>query len=324
MNLILQKPEEREKAEGTETVTIGGHELKLTHQKKIFWPKEGYTKGDLIAYYRDVTPVILPYLTDRPESLNRHPDGIDGESFYQKDVGHQPPPWVKTVAIHSTSKGGTVTYLICQNEATLAYIANLGCIEVNPWNARVTSPKHPDYAVIDLDPEGVPFSRAIEVATVVRGIFEEAGVNSVCKTSGARGLHIYVPLGAKYTHTQVRQFVEVIASIVQQALPHLVSTVRSPKKRQGKVYIDYLQNRYAQTMVAPYSVRPRPGAPVSTPLEWKEVRRGLDPKKFTIRTIGKRLDSHGDLFKTALGKGIDLRAVLSGLAKKYGEKNAEA
>ena len=288
----------------------------LTNLQKVYWPQEEYTKGDLIAYYRDVAPFILPYLRDRPLSLHRHPDGIAGKSFFQKDVSRNPPPpWVETVPIHSESTGKTGRYAVCQDAATLLYLANLGCIEMNPWNARVESLDNPDYLVLDLDPVDVSFSRVIESALAVRKVLDRAGVESVCKTSGKRGLHVFVPLGARYSHEMARQFAEVVAELVHAELPGTTSLERSPRKRMRKVYLDYLQNRRGQTVVAPYSVRPEPGATVSTPLRWREVSKGLDPTRFTIRTTLRRLNTIGDLWQPVLKGGTNLPAVLEKLAR---------
>jgi bifunctional non-homologous end joining protein LigD len=288
----------------------------LTNLGKVYWPAEGYTKGDLIAYYREVAPVILPYLRDRPMSLHRHPDGIGGGGFFQKDVGRRPPPdWVRTVTVANEARGGTIRYVVCDDEATLLYLANLGCIELNPWNARAGDPERPDWLVIDLDPEGIPFARVVEAALVVRKVLDRAGAESVVKTSGKRGLHLCVPLGARYDHDQARQFAELVAAVVNRLLPRSTSLERSPAKRQRRVYLDYLQNRRGQTLAAPYSVRPAPRATVSTPLRWGEVRRGLDPSGFTIRTTARRLDTVGDLWTPVLGPGPDLLACLSRLEK---------
>lgn len=295
-------------------VEIGGHKLKLTNLDKVFWPEDGYTKGDLIDYYRSIAPFILPCLKDRPESLNRHPDGIYGESFYQKNVSSEMiPKWIPTVRIPSEDERGYVNYLLCQDEAALVFLANLACIELNPWNSRADSPEKPDYAVMDLDPEDTTFDEVIKTARVVHEILEGAEIASCPKTSGASGLHIYIPLGAKCTYRQARDFVKIIAHLANQRLPSSTSVERSPSKRRGKVYLDYLQNSRGQTLAAAYCVRPRPGATVSAPLEWDEVRRGLLPSKFTIRTIRKRLDKVGDLFAPVLGSGTDLAQALERL-----------
>jgi bifunctional non-homologous end joining protein LigD len=248
-------------------------------------------------------------------SLHRHPDGINGKSFFQKDVSRSPPPaWVQTVPIHSESTGKTGNYVVCQDASTLLYLANLGCIEMNPWNARAGSLDNPDYLVIDLDPVDLPFARVIETAIAVRKVLERAGVESVCKTSGKRGLHVYVPLGGRTTNDEARQFAELIGQLVHAEFPGTTSLVRDPRKRKRRVYLDYLQNRRGQTMVAPYSVRPQTGATVSTPLKWREVRKVLDPTRFTMKTIAQRVDRVGDLWQPILGPGIDLAASLKKLA----------
>jgi bifunctional non-homologous end joining protein LigD len=295
----------------------GAPRVTITNGDKVYWPGEGYTKGDLIAYYREVAPLILPYLRDRPESLHRHPDGIAGEGFFQKDVGRRPPPaWVRTAEIASESNGGKIEYLVCDDEDTLIYLANLGCIELNPWNSRVGSLGNPDYLVIDLDPEAIPFPRVIEAALAVRRLLDAAGAECLCKTSGKTGLHVFVPLGARYPHEQARQFAEIVANVVHRALPETTSVVRSPALRQRRIYLDFLQNRRGQTLAAPYSVRPAPGAPVSTPLRWREVRRGLDPARYTIRTVHERVAQLGDLWRPVLGPGIDLSDCLERLARR--------
>jgi bifunctional non-homologous end joining protein LigD len=293
---------------------IGGHLVSVTNLNKVYWPEDGYTKGDLIGYYREIVDFILPYLRDRPESLHRHPNGVQEKSFFQKDVSRQPPPdWVRTAELID-SDGKRTRTILCQDEATLVYLANLGCIELNPWHARVGILDQADYLVLDLDPENVSFDHVIEAAQTIRKVLHQAGAEGFCKTSGQRGLHVYVPFGARHSHDQAKQLAELIARIVNARLPASTSLVRNPKSRQGRVYLDWLQNGKGKTLAAPYSVRPRPMATVSTPLKWTEVRRGLDPAKFTIRTMPKRLDLVGDLWKPVLGPGIDLSACLERLA----------
>lgn len=297
--------------------TVSSPEPALTNLTKVFWPDEGYTKGDLISYYREVAPVILPYLRDRPESLNRHPNGISAKSFFQKNVSHQPPPpWVETVSIKSTSGSESIEYVLCQDRSSLLYLANLGCIELNPWSSRVGSLDKPDYLVIDLDPENIPFLKVVEAALAVRNLLEGAGADGFCKTSGKRGLHVFVPLGAQYDYDQARQFAQLVATLVHQQLPGSTSIVRSPAKRQKRVYLDCLQNACGQTLAAPYSVRPYPGATVSTPLAWREVNKGLDPTKFTMKTLPKRLDKVGDLWEPVLEGANNLEEFLAKLGKK--------
>ncbi len=294
-------------------ITIDRHTLKITNRTKVYWPEDGYTKGDLIDYYMQIATYILPYLKDRPESLNRHPNGIKGQSFFQKDMGATLPSWIQSKEIFSESNSKDIRYMLCQNKATLIYMANLGCIEINPWNSRVQKIEKPDYIVIDLDPGENTFDEVIQVALVVKKVLDKGGIDAYCKTSGATGLHIYIPLGAKYDYEQGKNFAHIIAQLAHDQLPDLTSLVRNPKDRKKQIYIDYLQNRGGQTLAAPYSVRPKPGATVSTPLEWKEVKKGLHPSQFTIKTIFKRLEKKGDLFKGVLGKGIDMQKCLKKL-----------
>ena len=290
---------------------IGKVTLHLTNQQKFYWQKEGITKGELVEYYDTIAPIILPYLKDRPQSLLRHPNGINGPSFFQKDIDTaKVPSWLTTKNMYSESNKGYINYLICNDKATLIYMANLGCIEINPWNSRITKPDNPDWIVIDLDPEAIAFSEVVKTALMVRKVFEELDIECYPKTSGSRGIHIYVPLSAKYDYTIARTFAQFIAERVHDRLPEITSIERSPKKRQKKVYLDYLQNSRGQTLAAPYSVRPKPGARVSTPLSWKEVNAKLDPSAFTMKSIFKRLDKTGDLWKQVIGKGISIEKAM--------------
>ena len=270
--------------------------LKLTNLDKVFWPKEGYTKGDVIEYYRTISKYILPYLKDRPESLNRHPNGIEGESFYQKDVDHMPPDWVRTERIYSESGDKDINYLICDDQDTLLYMANLGCIEINPWNSRVGSLDNPDYIILDLDPEDLGFEYVIKTAQAIKPVLDELKLDGFPKTSGKTGIHVFIPVSGMNCE-EGREIAHNIARVVHEKTKKFTSLERSPSKRQKKVYIDYLQNGRGQTLAAPYSLRPWPGATVSTPLEWKEVTLRLNPKKFTIKTIHQRLKKKGDLWQ---------------------------
>jgi bifunctional non-homologous end joining protein LigD len=213
---------------------------------------------------------------------------------------------VRTVKIHSESAQKEIQYLLCQDEASLLFMVNLGCIELNPWSSRLGTLDKPDYIVLDLDPVDTSFDQVIETAQTIRKILEKIEVEAHCKTSGKRGIHVCLPLGARYTYEQARQFAEILAQIVHRTLPKSTSLLRDPNKRQNKVYIDFLQNRHGQTIAAPYSVRPMPAAPISTPLKWHELKNGLDPRQFTIKTFLKRLDRLGDLWKPILGPGIDI------------------
>ncbi|RJQ37699.1 DNA ligase D [Candidatus Microgenomates bacterium] len=309
-NKITEEKENPKKSEDKKTVIIDNKTLELTNLNKVFWPKEGYTKKDLINYYEKISSFILPYLKDRPESLHRFPNGIEGESFFQKNVDSLFPKWIKTINIYSESEKKEIKYLLCQDKATLIYLANLGCIEINPWNSRTKNLNKPDYLVIDLDPEDISFDYVTKTAKTARNVLEKIGIKSYCKTSGARGMHIYIPLEAKYTYSQVRSFAKILVTIIHQNIPDFTSILRNPKDRQGKVYLDYLQNNKAQTLAAPYCIRPKQGAPVSTPLSWEEVKKGLNPQNFTIKTVFQRLDKIGDIFKPVLGKGIDMEKIL--------------
>jgi bifunctional non-homologous end joining protein LigD len=289
------------------------HTLKLKNLSKVFWPKEKYTKGDVIEYYKEVAPVLLPYLKDRPESLLRYPNGITGQHFFQKNTSDLLADWIQKVKITSESEQRTIEYLLCQNLESLLYIVNLGCIDLHPWNSRIENLENPDYAIIDLDPEEIGVETVVTVALKVREFLEKLDIESFPKTSGAKGIHIYIPLGAQYDYEQTRHFVELLCIQIHHKIPEISSVERSPQKRKGKVYLDFLQNRHGQTLASVYSVRPYPGAHVSTPLKWSEVTKSLHPSQFTIKNTRERLDKHGDLFKEVLGKGIDMEKILKKL-----------
>ncbi len=298
----------------SQTRNINGHDLHFTNLSKIFWPKEKYTKRDLLNYYYQVAPYILPYMTDRPQSLNRHPNGITGPSFYQKNVLGKVPDWIKTFPYHSAEDAEDKEFLVCTDEASLLYMISLGCIEVNPWSSRVQAPDNPDWCIIDLDPgKKTSFDEVIEAARVTKQVLETAGINSYCKTSGSTGLHVYFPLGAKYTYEHSKEFARVIVQRVHTEIPSYTSIERTVSARKGKMYLDFLQNRPQATIAAPYAVRPKPGATVSTPLHWEEVKKGLKMLDFTIKTMPARLKETGDLFKPVLGKGIDMEKALKKL-----------
>jgi bifunctional non-homologous end joining protein LigD len=288
-----------------------GHTVALTNTNKIYWPEKKITKGDVIQYYNTIHHYILPYLKNRPQSLKRNPNGITDEGFYHKDAGDTAPKWVKTLKIKSESANKIIEYIICNNLATLAYLNNLGCIELNPWNSRISKLDNPDYLVLDIDPsEKNSFEDVINAALVIKEILDKAGASSYCKTSGATGLHIYVPLHAAYTYDQSRTFAEVIARLAVEQLPDTTTVERSLNKRNGKIYLDYLQNKKGQTLASVYSLRPKPDATISTPLLWKEVKSGLHPSQFTIRTIHKRLEQTGDLFTNVLKEKNNLHLCL--------------
>jgi bifunctional non-homologous end joining protein LigD len=296
-------------------IKIDGHDLKLTNLNKIYWPKEKITKGEMLRYYYDVADYIMPYMKDRPQSLNRFPNGINGESFYHKNMGGKVDKWLKTFRRFSESNNGEPKdFLICTNTASLIYMANLGCIEMNPWHSRVQTPHYPDWCVIDLDPGNISFEKVIQTAQIVHEVLESLHVPSYPKTSGSTGIHIYIPLGAKYNYEQSKQLAELIVNMVHEELPSFTSLVRSPQKRPDKIYLDYLQNRPIQTICSAYSVRPKPGATVSMPLHWDEVKKGLKISSFNMKNALARLKREGDLFEGVLGKGIDLNKILKGLS----------
>ena len=293
--------------------SINGHPLKFSNLNKIYWPKEKYTKRDLLNYYYQVAPVMLPYLKGRPESLNRYPNGIDGKSFYQKDVKGKAPDWAETFPYRSADEDVDKEFLLANNEAALLYMANLGSIEIHPWSSTIKKPDYPDWCAIDLDPDTNKFEQVIEVAQVTKQILDHAGADNYVKTSGSTGIHIYIPLGAKYTYEESKEFARVIVRIVQAELPRFTSIERATKLRKGKIYLDFLQNRPQATLAAPYSARPKPGATVSAPLMWDEVKKGLKLKDFDIFNMPARLKEVGDLFKPVLGKGINMKKVLKEL-----------
>lgn len=284
--------------------------VEFTHLDKVFFPKHGYTKGDMIDYYTSVAEYILPYLKDRPCSMNRMPDGIAGGSFYQKNNEHL-PDWVPRADIFSESNNEDLHWIVGGDLNTLHYMVQLGCIEINPWNSRVGQLDNPDWLIVDLDPEGtITFKNVIEVAQTVKQVCDEWGIPVFPKTSGKTGIHIFVPMRAKYSYEQVKNLAHVIVLEVNKRQPKLTSLERMPEKRKNKLYLDFLQNRQGQTLAAPYSLRPTPDATVSMPLHWDEVVPSLKPTDFTIKNALTRLKREGDLWKPVLGKGIDLAAIL--------------
>lgn len=299
-------------ADETQQRKINGRDIKFSNLHKVFWPKENFTKRDMLNYYFRIAPYILPYLKDRPQSLNRFPNGINGKSFYQKDVTGKVPDWVKTFPYES--EGEHKNFMLCNDEAALLLMANMGAIEMNPWSSTIRKPGKPDYCIIDLDPDKNPFDQVIETANVTRQLLAGAGIDCYCKTSGSTGLHIYIPLGKKYDYEQSKEFGRLIATLVQEQLPTYTSIERLTANRPGKLYIDFLQNRPQATLAAAYSVRPKPGATVSMPLHWDEVKKGMRMSDFNIKNAPDRIKEVGDIFKPVLGKGISMAAALKQLA----------
>ena len=286
-------------------VHVGPNTVHLTNLNKPYWPKEGITKGDVLCYYERMHAVLLPHLKDRPQSLFRTPNGTAVPGFFQKDAGGTAPNWVPSVKIPSDSRSGEeIDYLLCNDLGTLLYMANLGCIEINPWASRKKHLLKPDYIVMDLDPSDKnTFDHVVEAALAVKVVLDRTKVKGYCKTSGSSGLHIYIPTGGRYTYEQLAPFAKNIMLVVQGLLPKTTTLERSLAKRdKRKIYLDHLQNRKGQTIASVYSVRPKPGATVSTPLKWSEVKPGLDLKAFTMDTVPKRVEKLGDLFAPVLAK----------------------
>jgi bifunctional non-homologous end joining protein LigD len=289
----------------TQVRKVNSHEIKFTHLTKLYWPEDGYSKRDMFNYYHQMADYILPHLQNRPMSLNRYPGGIHSQSFYQKDVKGKAPDWVKTFP-YSTSDGEKKEYLIATDEASLLWMATLGSIEMNPWFSKAQSPDFPDYCVLDLDPDKNTFDQVVNAALEIKKITDALDIPSYCKTSGSTGMHIYIPLDGKYTYDQSQLFAKLLATIVHQQLPEYTTLERMVAARQGKMYLDFLQNRPGATIAGPYSLRPKPGATVSMPLDWAEVKTGLKMTDFTIKNAVDRVKETGDLFMGVLKKGIDL------------------
>ena len=295
--------------EDTQTKKVCGHELKFNHVTKLYWPEDNVTKGDMLNYYYKAGELMMPYLKDRPMSLNRFPGGIHGQSFYQKNVTDKAPDWAKTFD-HVTDEGKVTKYLVGTDEASVLWMNSLGCIEINPWFSRVQTPDNPDYCVIDLDPDKHTYDQVVEAARITKEILDAIDVPSYPKTSGSTGMHIYIPLEAKYTYQQSQLFANIIVKLVHKQIPDFTSLERSIAARNGKMYLDFLQNRPGATIAGPYSLRPKPGATVSTPLSWEEVKPGLTIQHFNIHNAIDRFKETGDLFQGVLGEGIDLEKTL--------------
>jgi bifunctional non-homologous end joining protein LigD len=280
----LPVPAAREDAQPPERI------IRFTNLDKVFWPEEGYTKGDLIEFYRKVSPWLIPYLRDRPLVLTRFPDGIAGKSFYQKDAPGFVPEWIRTERVWSEHAGREIDYFVCDDVDSLLYLVNLGTIPLHLWSSRVGSLERPDWCILDLDPKGAPFTDVVKLALATHRLCDAIELPAFVKTSGATGLHVLVPLGAQCTYEESRSLGELLARVVNHERPDISTIVRKVSDRAGRVYLDYLQNRHGQTIAGPFSVRPLPGAPVSTPLRWNEVGARLDPRRFTLTTLPPRLE----------------------------------
>lgn len=295
------------------TIKINNHEIKLTNLDKVIWPEDGYTKADLIQYYHDVSPYLLPHLRGRPFVMSRYPNGINEEFFYQKDCPDYAPEWMETFPIYTENKGKDVHYIVCNNVETLLWLANQACIEMHPWLAKTEDIKCPDIAVFDLDPmPPLDFKATLEIAPLVREALKEFGIKGYPKTSGSTGVHVYVPLKPEHTYQEVKEFVHYVCSFIHQVYPQKTTMERLIENRTGKIYLDYLQNTSGKTMACQYSLRPHKGAPVSTPLTWDEVEKGqIRPEDFNIKTALKRFRERGDLYQEMLTNRQSLKKVLA-------------
>ena len=277
-----------ETAESAEKETRG---VPFTNLDKIYWPQDGFSKGDLIEYYANISRWLLPYLKNRPVVLDRYPDGIDGKSFYQKDAPAFVPDWIRTEHIWSEQSQREIGYFIIEDATSLLYIINLGTIPLHVWSSRIDTLEQPDWCILDLDPKGAPFAHVIKIAKSIHDLCERVELPNFLKTSGSSGLHVLIPLGAQYTYEQSRTLAELLARIVCSELPNIATVTKSVSDREGKVYVDYGQNGHGRLLVSTYSVRPLRLAPVSMPLGWRELTSKLDIKRFTIKNASKRLRS---------------------------------
>jgi bifunctional non-homologous end joining protein LigD len=310
-----------------ETVEPATRTVRFTNLNKVFWPQERITKGDLIEYHRSVAPWILPYLRDRPLVVTRYPDGIEGKSFYQKNAPDYAPSWVRTQRIWSEHAGHEIDYFVCDHLEALLYVINMGAIPLHVWSSRTAAIQAPDWSILDFDPKGAPFAHVVKLALAAHALCEDIGLPSYIKTSGATGLHVLVPLGGQCTYEQSRTLAHLIARVVLADHPDIATITRTVGRREGRVYLDYLQNRHGQLLVAPFCVRPLPAAPVSTPLDWNEVTPKLDPRHWNTRTVPERMRKRGDdPLKPVLDVRPDLVAALSRLAQRLepGSGNARS
>lgn len=291
--------------------------LAFTNLEKTFWPDEGYTKGDLVAYYRSIAPWLLPYLRDRPVVLTRYPDGIDGKSFYQKDAPTWAPDWLRTAEVWSEHAGRAIHYFVCDDLESLLYLVNLGTIPLHVWPSRASSLGTPDWCILDLDPKGAPWRDVVTCARAIRALCDDIGLPTYVKTSGSTGLHVLIPLGRQCTYEQSRDLAGILVRLIESEHGDIATTNRTIEARGGKVYLDWLQNRHGQLLVAPLSVRPLPGAPVSMPLRWREVTPRLDHRRFTIANAARRMARLGDdPLRPVLSDAPDLIAALDALRRR--------
>lgn len=297
-----------------------GVEVRLSNLDKPFWVPEGYTKGDLAAYYWNVAPYVLPYVADRPLTLKRMPDGADGEFFYAKQAPPGTPDWLRRAAVRSLDSDKTVEYLLADDAAALLWLANLGCIELHPWHSRVDDLGKPDYAFFDLDPMGVGFDMVREVALLVRTVLDRLGLHGYARTSGATGIQIYVPIERRHDFGQVRDWVGRVCELINRADPDRTTMEWAISARTGKVFLDHNMNTEGRNIAAAFSLRPERGATVSTPVTWEEIEAGVEPGAFTITTIWTEIAERDALFRPVLAGGQDLREAMAAVGLDPGEE----
>ena len=304
----------------TNEIKKGRRTLKLTNLDKTFWPEEGITKGDLLSYYRVVAPAVVPHLKNRPFTMKRYPDGWSGKFFFQKDAPKHMPEWIPTRPFMATTREKPrqqrkINFALVNDELALLWMVNMGCIDLNTWYSRVDKPERPDFVLFDLDPsDDVGFKETVEVALLVKQTLEAVELESVVKTSGSDGIHVLVPIARRHTFDETREFSEIVAGALARTHRGLVTTEWTKSKRRG-VLIDSNQNGGGKTIASVYSVRPREGAPVSTPLRWDEVNERLDPHVFTMDVVLGRVEKHGDLFEPVLHGKQSLTAALRAVRK---------
>ena len=276
-------------------VTRGRRRVRLTRLERVYWPEAGLTKGDLVTYYRTIAPLLLPHLRDRPFTIKRHYTVPRGPFVWEKDAPPELPNWIPVAELPAKSRrGGTVRYPLVNDELALLWLIEYGCIDLHVWTSRRDRPERPDFVLFDLDPAGVPFGAVAEAARAVREALQALGLESVPLTTGGEGLHVRVPLGRRHSHAEAREFADVVARALARSSGGLVTTERARDRRHG-VYVDTKMNGHGQQVVAAYSVRPQPGAPVAAPLEWAEVDDGLEPAAFTLDRVRERVERAGDL-----------------------------
>jgi bifunctional non-homologous end joining protein LigD len=298
------------------TLRIDGRALKFTNLDKIYFPKDGYTKRDVLNYYEGIAHLLIPHLRDRPLSLKRYPNGIHENFFFQKDIPEGYPDWLHIAPIHSEHRGEAIRFVIANDRSTLLFLTNLGCIDQNPWMSRVDSLEYPDYILIDLDPQECSFERIIQAMGLIKEVLDEIGLAGYPKTTGGDGMHIFIPIEARYTYEQARSFAEILSQLVTSENPELFTTPRSvAKRRKNRVYFDYLQISTGKTIAAPYVLRAYDGAPVATPLAWEEVKPGLKPSQFHIGNAVARFKETGDLFEPVLKNRQSIEPALQRLGK---------